>query len=82
MDHFIENAVTPPRQTGPATIHEFKCRPGGALPRSVFSYVLGTSGLHQFFLLLLMVSVFLLEVVPLELQRRIRTPAENRGFLN
>jgi hypothetical protein len=82
MDYFIENAVTPPRQTGPATIHEFKCRPGGALPRSVFSYVLGTSGLHQFFLLLLMVSVFLLEVVPLELQRRIRTPAENRGFLN
>jgi hypothetical protein len=52
------------------------------LPRSVFSYVLGTSGLHQFFLLLLMVSAFLLEVVPLELQRRIRTPAENRGFLN
>ena len=45
--------------------------PVGALPRSVFRYVLGTSGSHQVFLLLLTVSVFLLEVVPLELQRRI-----------
>jgi hypothetical protein len=49
MDYFIENGVTSPRQTGPATIHEFKCRLGSALPRNVFSYVLGTSGLHQSF---------------------------------
>jgi ABC-type sulfate transport system permease component len=41
------------------------------LPRSIFRYVLGTSGLHQLLLLALTVSVFLLEVVPLELQRRI-----------
>ena len=45
--------------------------PAGTLPRSIFRYVLETSGFHQLFLLLLTVSVFLLEVVPLELQRRI-----------
>ena len=52
-------------------IHEFNAAPAGALPRNVFRYVLGTSGLHQLFLLALTVGVFLLEVVPLELQRRI-----------
>jgi ABC-type multidrug transport system fused ATPase/permease subunit len=52
-------------------IHEFNAAPAGALPRSVFRYVLGTSGFHQLLLLALTVSVFLLEVVPLELQRRI-----------
>jgi ABC-type multidrug transport system fused ATPase/permease subunit len=52
-------------------IHEFNVDPAGALPRNVFRYVLGTSGLHQLFLLALTVGVFLLEVVPLELQRRI-----------
>src|SRR5271167_1914909 len=52
-------------------IHEFNAAPAGVLPRSVFRYVLETSGFHQLFLLLLTVSVFLLEVVPLELQRRI-----------
>jgi ABC-type bacteriocin/lantibiotic exporter with double-glycine peptidase domain len=41
------------------------------MPRNVFRYVLETSALHQLFLLLLTVGVFLLEVVPLELQRRI-----------
>jgi hypothetical protein len=51
-------------------IHEFNAAPAGALP-NVFRYVLGTSGLHQLFLLALTVGVFLLEVVPLELQRRI-----------
>jgi hypothetical protein len=40
------------------------------MPRNIFRYVLETSGLHQLFLLLLTVGVFL-EVVPLELQRRI-----------
>jgi ABC-type multidrug transport system fused ATPase/permease subunit len=42
-----------------------------AMPRYLFRYVLTTSGSHQLFLLLLTVGVFLLEVVPLELQRRI-----------
>jgi ABC-type multidrug transport system fused ATPase/permease subunit len=41
------------------------------LPANVFRYVLATSGVHQLLLLALTVSVFLLEVVPLELQRRI-----------
>jgi len=41
------------------------------MPRNIFRYVLETSGLHQLLLSLLTVSVFLLEVVPLELQRRI-----------
>jgi hypothetical protein len=47
--------------------------PGGAaeMPRSnIFRYV-ATSGWHQLVLVLLTVAVFLLEVVPLELQRRI-----------
>ena len=41
------------------------------MPRTIFRYVLETSGLHQLFLLLLTVGVFLLEIVPLEVQRRI-----------
>src|SRR5580693_9410495 len=41
------------------------------MPRNIFRYVLDTSGVHQLFLLLLTIGVFLLEVVPLELQRRI-----------
>src|ERR1700736_1032114 len=41
------------------------------MPHNIFRYVLKTSGWHQLFLLLLTVGVFLLEVVPLELQRRI-----------
>ena len=41
------------------------------MPRNIFRYVLKSSGWHQLFLLLLTVGVFLLEVVPLELQRRI-----------
>jgi ABC-type bacteriocin/lantibiotic exporter with double-glycine peptidase domain len=41
------------------------------MPSNIFRYVLETSGWHQLFLLLLTVGVFLLEVVPLELQRRI-----------
>ena len=69
---FIENAVTlcrvRPDVQPPVSSND---TPAGTLPRSVFGYVLGTSGLHQLFLLLLTVSVFLLEVVPLELQRRI-----------
>jgi ABC-type multidrug transport system fused ATPase/permease subunit len=52
-------------------IHEFNADPAGALPRNVFRYVLGTSGPHQLLLLALTVGVFLLEVLPLELQRRI-----------
>src|SRR5712692_9472430 len=45
---------------------------GGAdIPGNVFRYVLNTSGWHQLALVVLTVVVFLLEIVPLELQRRI-----------
>jgi ABC-type multidrug transport system fused ATPase/permease subunit len=43
----------------------------GELPRNVYRYVLGTSALHQVVLVALTAGVALLEVVPLELQRRI-----------
>jgi ABC-type multidrug transport system fused ATPase/permease subunit len=42
----------------------------GALPGSIFRYVLETSWQHQLPLVLLTVVSFLLEIVPLELQRR------------
>jgi ABC-type bacteriocin/lantibiotic exporter with double-glycine peptidase domain len=41
------------------------------LPQSLFRYVLKTSGVHQLLLSLLAVVVFLIELAPLELQRRI-----------
>jgi ABC-type multidrug transport system fused ATPase/permease subunit len=46
-------------------------RPPGALPENIFGYVLATSALHQVLLVALTVAVFLIELVPLELQRRI-----------
>lgn len=45
-------------------------RKTGELPANVFRYVLDESWLHQLMLLLLTVTVFMLEVAPLELQRR------------
>jgi ABC-type multidrug transport system fused ATPase/permease subunit len=41
------------------------------LPQHLFRYILATSWIHQIPLLALTVTAFLLEVVPLELQRRI-----------
>jgi len=41
------------------------------LPRGLFRYVAATSWVHQLPLLAMTVAVFLLEVVPLELQRRV-----------
>jgi ABC-type bacteriocin/lantibiotic exporter with double-glycine peptidase domain len=41
------------------------------MPANIYRYVLATSGWHQIVLVALTVAVFLLEVVPLELQRRI-----------
>jgi ABC-type bacteriocin/lantibiotic exporter with double-glycine peptidase domain len=43
----------------------------GVLPHHLFRYVLASSWLHQIPVLALTVAAFLLEVVPLELQRRI-----------
>src|SRR5215472_14448102 len=50
---------------------QFGTAAGIELPVSVFSYVLASSGVHQLLLLALTVCVFLMEIVPLELQRRI-----------
>jgi ABC-type multidrug transport system fused ATPase/permease subunit len=52
-------------------VRRFAAFPAEELPGSIFRYVLGTSAAHQLLLVALSVSVFLLEVVPLELQRRI-----------
>ena len=41
------------------------------MPYNIFHYVLETSGWHQLWLVVFTVAVFLLEIVPLELQRRI-----------
>ena len=41
------------------------------LPRNIYRYVLATSGLHQLVLLTMTAGVALVEVIPLELQRRI-----------
>ncbi len=54
-------AVRPPREAARAP----------ALPKGVLGYVLETSRLHQLCLVVLTVAAFLLELVPLELQRRI-----------
>jgi ABC-type multidrug transport system fused ATPase/permease subunit len=52
-------------------VRQFAALPANELPGSILRYVLATSGAHQLLLLVLTVCVFLLEVVPLELQRRI-----------
>ena len=41
------------------------------LDHGIFRYVVRTTGRHQIFITLLTIGVFLLEVVPLELQRRV-----------
>src|SRR5215472_16151730 len=41
------------------------------LPKNIFRYVLAVSWRHQIALVILTVITFLLEIVPLELQRRI-----------
>ena len=48
------------------------------MPRNIYRYVLETSGWHQLCLIVLAVAVFLLEVVPLELQRRISASTKAR----
>jgi ABC-type multidrug transport system fused ATPase/permease subunit len=61
---------------GPASpLTWWRVRPGAGTPADLsaglFRYILATSWQHQLPLLLLTVAVFLLEVVPLELQRRV-----------
>lgn len=51
------------------------------IPANIFRYVLATSGWHQLVLAVLTAIVFLLEIVPLELQRRIIDDlTKNRHF--
>jgi ABC-type multidrug transport system fused ATPase/permease subunit len=50
---------------------QFATAAADELPASVFRYVLATSGAHQLMLVALTISIFLIEIVPLELQRRI-----------
>ena len=68
VEHITENLQSDQRKPTRGSGRESDV---AKMPRNIFRYVLETSGLHQLFLLLLTVGVFLLEVVPLELQRRI-----------
>jgi hypothetical protein len=68
LEHITENLQSDQRKPTRGSGRESDV---AKMPRNIFRYVLETSGLHQLFLLLLTVGVFLLEVVPLELQRRI-----------
>jgi len=53
------------------------------MPQSLFRFVIQISGAHQLALVALTVAVFLLEVVPLELQRRIVNDlVKNRGYFD
>ena len=68
VEHITENLQSDQRKPTRGSGRESDA---AKMPRNIFRYVLETSGLHQLSLLLLTVGVFLLEVVPLELQRRI-----------
>lgn len=59
------------RQLRPSWLSDFASGPTGTLPRNIYHYVLATSALHQLALSILTAGVALIEVVPLELQRRI-----------
>src|ERR1051325_3933426 len=56
-------------------------RPPGSLPRTILGYVSRFSWRHQIALAALSVIVFLLTMVPLELQRRIINDALKQGAL-
>jgi ABC-type multidrug transport system fused ATPase/permease subunit len=54
---------------------------GAGLPANIFRYVVATSAVHQALLSLLTIIVFVLDVVPLELQRRaVNDLVEGRAF--
>ena len=56
--------------------------PTPALPPTILGYVRRVSGRHQFALLWLTVTVFLLSAVPLEIQRRVINEAIRNGSVN
>jgi ABC-type multidrug transport system fused ATPase/permease subunit len=53
------------------TRHRAGAGVAGEMPSNIYRYVLASSGWHQLPLVGLTVAVFLLEIVPLELQRRV-----------
>lgn len=61
----------------PAQDHD----PGHTLPSTIFGYILRFSGRHQIALAALSVVVFLLNTIPLEIQRRIVNDAVHAGAL-
>src|SRR5689334_23212026 len=67
----INTREAPISDQAAATRQSPRANSASEFPRNIFRYVLETSGMHQLLLLVLTVGVFLLEVVPLELQRRI-----------
>jgi ABC-type bacteriocin/lantibiotic exporter with double-glycine peptidase domain len=77
-----EATQTPPFRGRPGKRAEIrKAKRSIKLPPTIFRYVLESSGYHQVLLLLLTVAVFLIELVPLELQRRIINDlVKNRTF--
>jgi ABC-type multidrug transport system fused ATPase/permease subunit len=62
--------ITESLKRGPAP-QSAGIRAAAEMPGNIYLYVLATSGWHQLALVVLTVLVFLLEVVPLELQRRV-----------
>jgi ABC-type multidrug transport system fused ATPase/permease subunit len=77
VEHPTTGKPEPPRNAVAARLAH---GPAG-LPRHLFGYVLETSAIHQLALLVLTVAVFLIELIPLELQRRIVNDlAKHREF--
>ena len=60
-----------PETTPPAAQPSRQAADARPLPRSLFRFIVDTTARHQILLSILTVVVFLLELVPLELQRRI-----------
>jgi ABC-type multidrug transport system fused ATPase/permease subunit len=78
MDELVTNLETPRRPTNSWWAGASE---SAELPRNLFRYILASSGLHQVVLLLLTIAVFLVELVPLELQRRIINDlVKHRGY--
>jgi ABC-type bacteriocin/lantibiotic exporter with double-glycine peptidase domain len=72
---------TAPERAAAATTARPERHPRAAMPAKLYRYVIDSTGPHQLALLALTVVVFLLEVVPLELQRRIVNDAvKQRAF--
>lgn len=63
-------ALADVHEAAPGEPRRLRAEPSG-LPQSLFAFILKSTGRHQIFLSILTVVVFLLELVPLEIQRRV-----------